>query len=36
MNKNYIEVKTLNSDGDFDMIKSQPDEIAEKYFVKAA
>lgn len=36
MNGNHIEVRMLNPDGDFDMIKSQPDEIAEKYFVKAA
>ena len=32
MSGNQIEVKTLNLDGDFDIIKSQLDEIAEKYF----
>lgn len=36
MSGNRIEVRTLNLDGDFDMIKSQLDEIAEKYFGKSA
>lgn len=35
MSGNQIEVKTLNLDGDFDIIKSQLDEIAEKYFGEA-
>ena len=37
MSGNRIEVRTLNLDGDFDMIKAQLDGIAEKYLgVKAA
>lgn len=37
MSGNRIEVRTLNLDGDFDSIRSQLDEIAEKYFgIKAA
>lgn len=35
MSRNQIEVRTLNLDGNFDLIKSQLDEIAEKYFGKA-
>jgi 5-methylcytosine-specific restriction enzyme subunit McrC len=35
MSGNQIEVRTLNLDGNFDLIKSQLDEIAEKYFGKA-
>ena len=37
MSGNRIEVRTLNLDGDFDSIRKQLDEIAEKYFgIKAA
>ncbi len=36
MSGNQIGVRTLNLDGDFDMIKSQLDEIAEKFFGEAA
>ena len=36
MSGNQIGVRTLNLDGDFDMIKSQLNEIAEKFFGKAA
>ena len=37
MSGNRIEVRTLNLDGDFSMIKAQLDEIAEKYLdVKVA
>ena len=32
---NQIRVRTLNLDGDYDLIKSQLNEIAEKYFGKA-
>lgn len=36
MSGNLIEVRTLNLDGDFESIKSQLDEIAERYFGEAA
>ena len=36
MSGNQIVVRTLNLDGDFDMIKNQLNEIAEKFFGKAA
>ena len=36
MSGNQIGVRTLNLDGDFDMIKSQLNEIAEKFFGEAA
>ncbi len=36
MSGNQIGVRTLNLDGDFDMIKSQLDEIARKFFGEAA
>lgn len=36
MSGNYIGIGTMNLDGDFDMIKSQLDEIAEKYIGKVA
>lgn len=36
MSGNQIGVRTLNLDGDFDMIKNQLNEIAERFFGKAA
>lgn len=36
MSGNQIGVRTLNLDGDFDMIKNQLNEIAEKFFGEAA
>ena len=36
MSRNQIGVRTLNLDGDFDMIKNQLNEIAEKFFGEAA
>ena len=36
MSGNRIEVRTLNLDGDFTMIKAQLDGIAEKYFCISA
>ena len=36
MSGNQIVVRTLNLDVDFDMIKTQLNEIAEKFFGKAA
>ncbi len=36
MSGNQIGVRTLNLAGDFDMIKNQLNEIAEKFFGEAA
>ena len=36
MSGNQIGVRTLNLDGEFDMIKTQLDEIVEKFFGEAA